>query len=43
MPANMEDSAVATGLEKGKFSFQPQRLNGHSMGWAMPNNVQITI
>ena len=25
MPANLENSAVATGLEKGQFSFQPQR------------------
>ena len=25
MPANLENSAVATGLEKGQFSFQSQR------------------
>ena len=36
MPANMENSAVATGLEKGIFSFQSQRK-------AMPKNVQITV
>ena len=34
MPANMENLAVATGLEK-MFSFQPQRQ-------AMPKNVQTT-
>ena len=33
MPANMENSAVATGLEK--FSFQSQRK-------AMPKNAQTT-
>ena len=36
MPANLENSAVATGLEKGQFSFQSQRK-------AMPKNVQHTI
>ena len=36
MPANLENSAVATGLEKGQFSFQSQRR-------AMLNNVQITV
>ena len=36
MPANWENSAVATGLEKGQFSFQSQRK-------AMPKNVQSTI
>ena len=25
MPANLENTAVATGLEKGQFSFQSQR------------------
>ena len=35
MPANLEDSAVATGLEKVKFWFQSQRK-------AMPKNVQET-
>ena len=35
MPANLENSAVATGLEKGQFSFQSQKR-------AMPKNVQIT-
>ena len=35
MPANLENLAVATGLEKGQFSFQPQRK-------AMPKNVQTT-
>ena len=35
MPANLENSAVATGLEKGQFSFQSQRK-------AMPKNAQIT-
>ena len=34
MPANLENSAVATGLEK-VFSFQSQRR-------AMPKNVQTT-
>ena len=34
MPANLENSAVATGLEK-VFSFQSQRK-------AMPRNVQTT-
>ena len=34
MPANLENSAVATGLEK-MFSFQSQRK-------AMPKNVQTT-
>ena len=35
MPANLENSAVATGLEKGQFSFQSQ--------WkAMPKNIQTT-
>ena len=33
MPANLENSAVATGLQKGPFSFQFQRK-------AMPKNVQ---
>ena len=33
MPANLENSAVATGLEKVKFSFKSQRK-------AMPKNVQ---
>ena len=33
MPANLETSAVATGLKKGQFSFQPQRK-------AMPKNAQ---
>ena len=36
MPVNLENSAVATELEKGQFSFQSQRK-------AMPKNVQITI
>ena len=35
MPANLENSAVVTGLEKGQFSFQSQRK-------AMPKNVQTT-
>ena len=35
MPANLENSAVATGLEKGPFSFQTQRK-------AMPKNIQTT-
>ena len=35
MPANLEKSAVATGLEKGPFSFQSQ-------GKAMPKNAQTT-
>ena len=33
MPANMENSAVATGLEKSQFSFQSQIK-------AMPKNAQ---
>ena len=33
MATNLENSAVATGLEKGQFSFQSQRK-------AMPKNVQ---
>ena len=35
MPANLENSAVATGLEKSPFSFQSQRRS-------MPKNVQTT-
>ena len=35
MPANLENSAVATGLEKVNFSFQSQRK-------AMPENAQTT-
>ena len=35
MPANLENSAVATGLGKGQFSFQSQRK-------AMPKNAQTT-
>ena len=35
MLANLENSAVAIGLEKGQFSFQYQRK-------AMPKNVQTT-
>ena len=35
MPANLENSAVAIGLEKVQFSFQSQRR-------AMPKNVQTT-
>ena len=36
MPLNLENSAVATGLEKtGQFSFQPQRK-------VMPKNAQTT-
>ena len=35
MPANLENSAVATGLEKGQFSFQSQRK-------AIPKNTQTT-
>ena len=35
MPANLENSAVATELEKGQFSFQSQRK-------AMPMIVQTT-
>ena len=35
MPANLENSAVATGLEKVSFIFQSQRK-------AMPKNVQTT-
>ena len=35
MPANLENSAVARGLEKGQFSFQSQRK-------AMPKNTQTT-
>ena len=32
MPANLENSAVATGLEKGQFSFQSQRkANYHTI------------
>ena len=33
MPANLEDSALVTGIRKGQFSFQSQRK-------AMPKNVQ---
>ena len=35
MPANLDNSAVVTGLEKGQFSFQSQRK-------AMQKNVQTT-
>ena len=35
MPANLEYSAVVTGLEKGQFSLQSQRK-------AMPKNAQTT-
>ena len=35
MPANVENSAVAPGLEKVSFSFQSQRK-------AMPKNAQTT-
>ena len=35
MPANLENSAVATGLEKGQLSFQFQRK-------AVPKNAQTT-
>jgi len=35
MPANLENSSVETGLEKGQFSFQSQRK-------AMQNNLQTT-
>ena len=35
MPANLENSAVATRLEKDQFSFQSQRK-------AMPKNTQTT-
>ena len=35
MPANLDNSAVATGLEKGQFSFQSQRR-------AIPKNAQTT-
>ena len=35
MPANLENSAMATGLEKGQFSFQSRRK-------AMPKNAQTT-
>ena len=34
MPANLENRAMATGLEKGQFSFQSQRK-------AIPNNIQL--
>ena len=34
-PANLESSALVTGLKKGQFSFQSQRK-------AMPNNIQTT-
>ena len=36
MPANLENSAVATGQEKGQFSFQSQKKT-------MPKNIQIII
>ena len=36
MPANLENSTMATGLDKGQFSFQSQRK-------AMPKNVQTTV
>ena len=36
MPENLENSAVATGLEKGSFHSQSQRK-------AMPKNVPTTI
>ena len=36
MAANLENSAVATGLEKVSFSFQSQRK-------AMPKNVPTTV
>ena len=35
MPENLENSAVATRLEEGQFSFQSQRK-------AVPKNVQTT-
>ena len=35
MPANLENAAVAIGLEKGQFSFQSQRKE-------MGKNVQTT-
>ena len=40
MPANLENSAVATGLEK--FSFQSQKFSFQSQRKAMPKNVQTT-
>ena len=36
MPSYLENSAVATGLGKGQFSFQSQRK-------AMPKSIQITV
>ena len=36
MPANLENSAVATGLKDGQFSSQSQRK-------AMPKTVQTTV
>ena len=35
MPANLENSAVATALEKGQFSFQSQRKS-------VPKNAKTT-
>ena len=35
MPENLENSAMATGLGKGQFSFQSQKK-------AMPKNTQTT-
>ena len=35
MPENMENSAVATGLEKVSFCFNPKKT--------MPENVQTTV
>ena len=36
MPSYLENSAVATGLGKGQFSFQSQRK-------AMPKSIHITV
>ena len=36
MPANLENSALATGLEKSQLSFQSQRT-------AMPKNAHTTV
>ena len=36
MPSYLENSAVATGLGKGQFSFRSQRK-------AMPKSIQITV
>ena len=43
MPANLENSAVATGLEKVSFYFNPKEKQCHSMDMSLNKFQELTV